>query len=91
MFEAAFKWILYFQSLDDTPLYLNSERWQAFFEKLILVYIIFDKWRKWGGHIDYKNASQCAYKFTFLMDSLESISNIPFLQGGTHLMKCALN
>ena len=36
-----FQWLLFFQSVDKTPLYftkyLSAGRWQAFFEKLILV------------------------------------------------------
>ena len=36
-----FQWLLYFQSVDKTPLYftkyLSAGRWQAFFENLILV------------------------------------------------------
>ena len=32
---------LCFQSVDDNPLYISAERKQAFFEKLILVYLTF--------------------------------------------------
>ena len=37
-FETAFTLFLYFQPVDDNTLTFSAERWQAFFEKLILVF-----------------------------------------------------